>query len=410
MNITVRAVTDNSVNLALVGAAAHVAVQWQVDLASGNFSTPKINPGDDVVHLSDIWFTDMPVHTDLQARARVKFADLSYSAWTVPALFKTRRLAALGTSLFITENEGSAPAIVGAYGEGSGAGFVTPRFPELVVPLESYAGMRNDTGFRARMMKTGGTYDQSGLPIATAHAVRYDDASLLDADGTVTIIAVFVPEYPDLGAPYGYNIMGGTNASWWIYQYNGNISGLHGKNGLLGNPMEYTAGGALRMGEPNLLIVRHKPPVWHNPACPVVIPVVDAPLNYALWLNGVKVTDTTKSEQNGFGAYGNCSGTAIHFIPSITMERPLYVGHASVGAQAESAGGNHGFVGTFSEFAWAKGLLITDAQAAVLYSLVEAGNMDGFATAVKALNPLVYDRYAQPKRPEKPELGATWTP
>lgn len=416
MNLTVRAVSDNSVNLALEGAPTHIAVQWQVDLASGDFSTPKIDTGDDAENLTTRWLTDLPQGVVHKARARVKVAGPSYSAWTAAVTFKTRRVAFLGTSLFITENEGSDPSIVGEYQ--AGTTFLTPGFPELVVPLEDYAGLQNDTGFRARMRNALGLYSQAGLPTSLKHCVKYDSPDLMSAAKTVTMIFVFIPEKPDLGFPYGSTIAGGQGTSFWLYEYNGVMGGMRGKDGLHGLPLQLPGGGPLRIGEPNLCIIKHRTTAWHlSSACPGM-PVIDSPMVYAMWLNGTKISGGDVGALNGFGSYGGChssdpppAGTDFtnFYQPTITIVPPIYVGVATAGAQTEQFGGDHGFIGIFSEFAWCKDLLISDDDARQLYVLFSSGDMDRFALAVKALDPLVYDRYAQPKRPEKPEITATVT-
>jgi hypothetical protein len=407
-SIRAATVTDWSVYLKLSAVAAHIAVQWQLDLESGDFSTPKVDTGWDTSHLTSIWLTDMPVHTAHKARAKLRFADLSESAWIGPAHFTTRRLAALGTSLFLDENEGTDPTIIGEYGHGSGVGFVTPDFPELVVELEDGFGLRNDTGFRSRMAKQIGVYDQSSLPTALSHAVRYSDSILVDPSKSVTMMFVLVPEKPNLGVPYGSTIAGGENASWWLYEYNGTLGGMRGRDGLLSNPLEYASGGALNIGEPNLVIIRYKKTVWHlDTNCPAM-PVIDEPLVYDIWLNGAKNTSADPAARDGFGAYGNCTvggvGHTNFYLPTLDLQVPIYVGTCTSGPQGETAGGNHGYAGIVSEFMWNPAFLITDAQADGLYAAFSTGDMDQFSTLVKALAPLVYDRYAQPKRPEKPTV------
>jgi hypothetical protein len=128
-------------------------------------------------------------------------------------------------------------------------------------------------------------------------------------------------------------------------------------------------------------------------------------------LNGVKHTSTDPAARDGFGAYGNCvTGGISHtnfYLPTLSLSTPVYVGTCTSGPQAETAGGNHGYAGIVSEFMYAPDVQITDAQADGLYALFNAGNMEAFASAAMSLNPLVYDRYAQPKRPETPTLTIT---
>jgi hypothetical protein len=412
VSVIASAVSDWSVELSLLNAPTHTGAQWQLDLSSGNFSVPKYaSVGWDTVRLNTIWLTSLPENTTFKARVKIRYPDLTESPWYVTDIFKTRRVATLGTSLFTTENEGSKPTLLGQYGNGSGVGFVTPSFPELVVKLKDYAGLKKDVGWRSRMFKTLGNYDQSSLPIALSHAVRYTDAAIVGPTKSVTMIFVFLPEMPDLGFPYGSTIAGGESAAWWLYQYDGSLGGMRGRDGLLSNPLEYAGGGALRMEKPNLLIIKYRQTAWHvDTGCPGM-PAIDSPLIYSLWLNGVKVTSTDPAARDGFGAYGSCTLSGVphtnFYLPTLSLTSPIYVGTCTSGAQPETAGGNHGYAGIMSEFAWAPEYLITDSLASALYGEFSTGNMESFADTVKTeINPLIYDRYSQPKYPEKPMISA----
>jgi hypothetical protein len=429
--IVVRAVTDYSVLLELVNAPDHIAVDWMVDVEPGDFSAPPIGGTWDSNHLTRIWLTGLPPRTLLKAQAVLQLAGPVTGATIGPTHFRTRGIITLGAAHgFTPENEGSNPSIVGTFGElVAGIGFVPARYPELVVQQSAGRdGNLGDFGIRTRMANILGDYNQASVPTSASQVVKYADPLLTpDPNGPLWFMLVIRPELV-LELPWedvlqgAYEILGSDGDHWWLYQRDGKLGMGPGASNPFDpdgenthpigrGPLHYF--GDISSDQDYLILFTFQMEVADTSCRSDAHSArVTTPGIICSWLNGVRrARGHLRGDGDFLNSYnGGCSFGSDRYIPTapsfINRADTLWLGRHSGDGDRNFDGDANGipFCGAISEFAWGKGHILTDAEAASMNDPFGVGDIDSFAAAVRALNPIVYDRFTQPKPPERPTV------
>lgn len=406
-------------------ASEHEATQYQVDTQADDFAgTPKIDTGWITDYRKNrIWLVSMPANTAFYLLVRARDVGGQVGEWTkLP--FHTRRVFTLGVADGFEQerNEGThedAASITSTWGTYvHGVGFV-PGYPDL--SAGEFAQARDERGYRLGYTPIATDYVQpvdavTGPVIVT----RYGGSNLNPTGAGNSFMFIFDPRFAD---PAGKNLLFGSEG-WWIYRWGTGVHAWGGVNGgsFLESFLSISSG--IDLDGVNILLGTYKREIVDT-ACMLVPPLgpeyidrVTVPGTFAFWLNGTKShIGTLHNPVTMFPIVDadNCPPDPPFPVDSIdTRDMGFNLGgsypylwlgtQASDGARAPGDSNYYGYTGEAIEFAWWNDHLITNAEAAAIYTAFQNADPEVLGALVKSLNPILYDRFRQPMQPSKPIL------